>query len=208
VNGFESAVEGVAAFPSFAPLFDEQQRWLHVLHLPSGDPLAEVREALAKSETATSKSETALSEIEMLFSNRNHRCHLVAGAALLLAGANERSRAAMWRALDEGTWSAPQLAACAFLIDPQFEAEAKRRLRDGSGWPKLLGALSALIRRLPAPPVAVLAGLADPRLTSHEAKDGAHYSIDWLDRLWSVSASSDRARWLRSPTPAAPGSAP
>ena len=197
---FESAVDGLEAFPSFAALFDEDQRWLHVLHLPSGDPLGEIR-------TAISKSETAISEIEALLSNRNHRCHLVAGAALLCGGANRRTIAALWRTLDGGTWAAAQLCACAYLIDPDFEAQAKRRIADPKAWPKLRGALFGLLA-LVKPPSAMLLAQVAGALEDEEAKNGRHYALDWLARLGEVSAAADRARWLRSPPPAASGTAP
>lgn len=200
MSGFESAVEGLEAFPSFAPLFDEQQRWLHLLHLPSGDPLADIR-------TAISKNETAISEIEALLSNRNHRCHLVAGAALVCGGATPRTVAALWRTLDGGTWAAAQLCACAYLIDPDFETQARKRIVDARTWPKLRGALFGLLALVKPPSPMLLAQVAGA-LEDDEAKNGRHYAIDWLARLAEVSADADRARWLRSPPRAAANTAP
>jgi hypothetical protein len=200
LSSFESAVEGLESFPSFAPLFDEQQRWLHVLHLPTGDPFAEIR-------TQISRTETAVSEIEALLSNRNHRCHLVAGAALLCGGATPQTIAALWRTLDAGTWAAAQLCACAYLIDPDFEAQAKRRILDGKAWPKLRGALFGLAALVKPPAPTLLAQVAGA-LEDEEARNGRHYAIDWLERVGEVSADADRARWLRSPPRAAASTAP
>jgi hypothetical protein len=198
MNEFESPVEGLEKFPSFAPLFGADQHWLRALHLPSGDPLAEIKTAVSKTKTGILETKT---EILEMFANRNHRCHLVAGAALLCGGADEGTVAALWRTLDAGTWAAAQLAACAYLVDPQFDANARRRMSDAATWPKLRGALFGLDALDHGPPLALLAA-AGRALEAQEAKDGRHYALQWLRRIAEVSAPEDRARWQRSPPPA------
>jgi hypothetical protein len=36
----------------------------------------------------------------------------------------------LWGRLDQGSWVAPQVAVVLFMIDPEFEAQARQRLED------------------------------------------------------------------------------
>ena len=189
--GFEPpSREVAAAFPTFGPLLSDESRYLALLHLPKeAAPFDELGALFARSPDAAR-------ELDALFSHGDWRGHLVAALAMLVSGETS-ALSALWRRLDLGTWVAPQLAAAAFVIDPEFEARARQRLA-GDAPPKTQGALGALYRRLPSPRLSILAQLAEPRLTrSQEGQDGARYAIEWLDRLTEVAPPSLKARWPR-----------
>ncbi len=192
MTSFEPELDVFSDFPSFRPLFAPEPRYLALLHLPSADGLfEELAAALARSPDATA-------ELRALFSHRNHRCHLVAAATLLIADHLE-CLDALWAALDAGTWASPQVAAVAFVLDAAFEERARKRLLQPGGFPKTVAALGALYRRLEAPRLTVLARLDDPALVkSPDGRDGAHYAGQWLGRLYEVSPPARQACWVRA----------
>jgi hypothetical protein len=195
MSGFEPPPpERASDFPSFRPLFDDAKGYLALLHLPSESPWFEPLER------ALAASPDADAELAALFAERNWRCHLVAATALLVSGASPARLDALWGALDAGSWAAPQLAVIAWLLDEQFEARARSRILSAR-WPKTLGALGQLYRKLPSPGVQVLARLADPTLaTDPEARDGALYADEWLGKLARATPELMRARFCRSPS--------
>lgn len=85
--------------------------------------------AIAAIRRATSRR-GADDAVTVMLQDRNWRPHLVALVAL------HESRTASgigdcWRAFDRGSWVAPQIAAVLSLIDPDFDSNAVRRLREG-----------------------------------------------------------------------------
>ena len=189
--GFEPPADEVAAaFPTFRSLLSVESRYLALLHLPKEQaPFDELIALL-------SESPDAASELDALFAHGDWRGHLVAALAMLASG-EPHAVAALWRRLELGTWVAPQLAAAAFVLDPDFETRARAHL-GGDAPLKTQAALGALYRRLPSPRLTVLAQLGEPRLTrSQEGQDGARYALEWLDRLIEVAPPSVKARWPR-----------
>src|SRR5262249_461244 len=82
------------------------------------------------------------SEAVSLLDDPRWRGQLVACHATVISGSDVDLDAALWRAIDGGSWVAPQLAVTSFLLDPEFEARAEQRLlsvtRRG---PKVIAAL-------------------------------------------------------------------
>jgi hypothetical protein len=110
--------------------------------------------------------------------------------------------APIWRAIDGASWVAPQLVACAFLVEPAFVARAEERLLGVERRPpKTMGALVRAYHRLPAPRMPVVAQLRrhDMLLASEEAHVGIRGFDAWLDGLPSLASDASRARWLRLP---------
>lgn len=108
----------------------------------------------------------------------------------------------LWRAIDGASWVAPQLVACAFLVDPAFLARAEERLLGVERRPpKTLGALVRAYHRLPSPRLPVVAQLHrhDALLVSEEARVGIRGVDAWLDRLPVLASATARARWIRLP---------
>ena len=166
MSSFEPEPDVFSDFPSFRPLFAPEPRYLALLHLPSADGLfEELAAALGRSPDPTSR-------LRALFQHRNHRCHLVAAATMLIADHLE-CLDSLWGALDAGTWASPQVAAVAFVLDAAFEERARQRLLQAGGFPKTVAALGALYRRLESPRLTVLARLDDPALKSPDGRDGA-----------------------------------
>ena len=128
------------------------------------------------------------------------RGQLVACAAIVIAGSDRDLDVALWRALDGGSWVAPQLVVTAFLLDPEFEARAEERLlsvtRRG---PKVIAALVRAYHRLPKPRMNVVAQLArhDPLLATEDGRTGIFGVDGWLDRLPQHCDAVMQQRWLR-----------
>lgn len=77
----------------------------------------------------------------------NWRTALAGIAACIVLGPNETTIALLWQRLRDGSWVAPQLAAAAHLLDPDFSTHARAFLTSDYRWfDKLAG------RAPPAPP--------------------------------------------------------
>lgn len=118
-----------AAFPSFAPLFQER--------MPSGVPAhlqllnlgPRAVEAVDAVRDATMRSGERLDvEIAALLAESNWRPQLVGAVAVLVANANDVRLTALWSAIDRPCWSSPQLVAVASFADAAFDARARARL--------------------------------------------------------------------------------
>ena len=188
---FEGALEDTSDFPAFAGLLADDTRWLVLQHLPSRPDLLDgVRAAL-------STSADPLGELRALFRHRNHRCHLVA-AATQLVRVQPDALEALWATLAGGTWAAPQLAAVAWLTDPDFEPRAQELLQREDAPAKSRAAVGALYRRLPAPSLRVLARLEAPDRADSSARDGSRYAVEWLERLLAITPAEARVGWMRA----------
>lgn len=71
--------------------------------------------------------------VDAMFASPDWRPHLIAATALLLDGRRRLDPAAMWRAIDAGSWVTPQLVATAYLIDPAFVERLRERIESGCG---------------------------------------------------------------------------
>ena len=67
-------------------------------------------------------------EIAELFEQINWQQHLPAAVATVLSPRRVKAIPALWNAFDHGSWVMPQLAAVAYLVDPDFEANATGRV--------------------------------------------------------------------------------
>lgn len=119
-----------ALYPSFGALFEAQQGstvslYLELLNLadPHGTELAV--SAIQRSLMLSPDSDA---EIVALLEDVNWRSQLVGATAILIGGASDRTLAALWHAMDCGSWVSPQLAVTAFLADPDFELQARSRI--------------------------------------------------------------------------------
>jgi hypothetical protein len=124
--------------------------------------------------------------IEALFDDRNWRGHLVGAIALLLDGGARLDTVALWRALDSGSWVAPQLVVTAYFADPAFQEHLMERIsalspveRHSATGPggtvhrsaKLLVSLLSMGKRLPALSSFLQQASADPDLAALLEKD-------------------------------------
>lgn len=119
------ATSPFAAFGVFAPLFDEG-RYLTFLNL-SHEPQDNVAALAAIVQAAAPSLEADIATL--LSPAHGWRPQVVgASAAIAVGGVSEPTIRALWAALEEPSWASPQLAAAAFLLDPDFEARARRRI--------------------------------------------------------------------------------
>ena len=70
-------------------------------------------------------------QIVALLDDYNWRPQLVGAVTMGLGVAGETSRDALWHAFDSGSWVSPRLAVIAFLVDENFEAQARMRMEAG-----------------------------------------------------------------------------
>lgn len=119
------ATSPFAAFGVFAPLFDEG-RYLTFLNL-SHEPRDNVAALTAIVEAAAPSLEADIATL--LSPAHGWRPQVVgASAAIVVGGVSEPTIRALWTALEEPGWASPQLAAAAFLLDPNFDARVRRRI--------------------------------------------------------------------------------
>ena len=199
-------------YAAFQPLFERAEGvpvplYLTLLNFNVGSGY-EI--AIATLERVLGQNTDLTSEIVALLDDFPWRPQLVGAAAMGLGAANEESRAALWRAFDGGSWVSPQLAAIAFLVDEDFEAQARHRMEakcpinrerlEGLDWlvrhsaagpssfashaSKALSSLAALCQRLPtaAPWLGPLLAREDVEQSIKADYDGGgQIATDWLD---------------------------
>lgn len=118
---------------SFAQLFEPSPTgnayYMSLLAL-DGDNAREALERVAQGLKLSPHSEDEL--VTLLYPDRGWRQNLVGLTGVVLRGSFNRLVAALWKAFDAGSWVMPQLAVAAFLRDPDFDAQAKRRIEAAS----------------------------------------------------------------------------
>jgi hypothetical protein len=113
------------------PLFEPLPRsasvpgYLTLLHLQP----REAKTAISVIMECCRKSPDAHQDIGRLFDQPDWRPHLVAAVALAAFGYDENTLIKLWSAFDSGSWVTPQLAAVAYLRDPDFAENARVRVR-------------------------------------------------------------------------------
>ena len=70
-------------------------------------------------------------QVVALLNDLNWRPQLVGATAIGLGAGSTDTIAALWQAIDSGSWTSPQLGAIAFLVDPDFQHNAKTRIEKG-----------------------------------------------------------------------------
>ncbi|MEZ4362653.1 MAG: hypothetical protein R3B48_20850 [Kofleriaceae bacterium] len=133
-----------------------------------------------------------------MLADRNWRPTLAAATAIALGPRDGRYAAALWSALDGGTWVAPQVAVVLEHHDPEFTSAATLRVArrcalDGSRWGeatrgqpdgKALAALLQLLER--ALPEEVARWRSDPTILDALARSvdrGEEIARRWRERL-------------------------
>ena len=115
-------------YPVFQPLFEQAEDisvplYLTLLNLGRGS-----EKATARLRQILKDQDDLTPQITALFDDFNWRPQLVGAVALGLGITGTKSRAALWRAFDSGSWVSPQLAAIASLVDEDFEQQARTRI--------------------------------------------------------------------------------
>lgn len=124
-NASDSAASPFAIFGVLAPIFDEG-RYLTFLNL-SHEPEDNVAALKAIVQAAAPSLEADI--MTMLAPTDGWRPQVVgASAAIALGSVSAPVIEALWAALDQPSWVAPQLVAAAFLLDPDFDARARSRI--------------------------------------------------------------------------------
>ncbi len=110
-------------FGVFAPVFESAHGYLALLGLSSDDCTDSVR--LVRRCANADEDHTA---ILGLLDDLNWRPTLVGAVAAVFMPYDARITEALWQRFDAGSWVAPQIAVVLAEIDPDFLAEARRRL--------------------------------------------------------------------------------
>ena len=119
------AASPFTAFGVFASLFDEGRHltFLNLRHEPQDNVAALMAIVQAAAPSLEADIATLLSPAH------GWRPQVVgASAAIAIGVASEPTIRALWAALEEPNWASPQLAAAVFLLDPDFDARARRRI--------------------------------------------------------------------------------
>ncbi|MEM7224822.1 MAG: hypothetical protein AAF495_17720 [Pseudomonadota bacterium] len=90
-----------------------------------------VETALPRLQTATDDPNWEAFAIEFL-QDQNWRLHLIASSSLLYRP-SERVLSVLWQTFDRGSWVAPQMGAVAYLCDPHFPENARKRIGHAGG---------------------------------------------------------------------------
>ncbi len=201
-------------YPAFQPLFEHAEGVPVPLHLTLLNLSDDCQIALERIRRILEGIADLTPQLVALLDDYNWRPQLVGAVAMELGAAKEESRAALWRAFDSGSWVSPQLAAVAFLVDDDFERQARLRIEagcpinrerlEGLDWivrhsaagpisfsahsSKALSSLVALSQRLPhASWLAPLLERGDIQQSIQSDRDGGgRIAVRWLDRFVSV----------------------
>jgi hypothetical protein len=111
-------------FGVFSPLFDSEPGYLELLHLDGSKSNLAVSRVI---ECGRLSSDPFL-DIGRMLDEANWR-PLVAAVALSVLGYNRVAFTKLWSAFDAGSWVTPQLAAVAYLRDPDFSDRARGRVQ-------------------------------------------------------------------------------
>ena len=114
-------------FGIFEPVFKSPHSYLSLLGLGASD----AAEAVDLVRRCCSTSSEPGSDICRLLDDKNWRPHLVGAVAVIICGTHPETISRLWKRIDYGSWVTPQLGAALFLVDPDFEAESRRRLEAG-----------------------------------------------------------------------------
>ncbi len=107
----------------------------------------EIQEEVAKLRAALAEptSSHLQRDIALLLRARNWRFHNIACVAIACTGASEKLLIELWNCIRAGSWTAPQLAATAAYIDPEFHQRAVPLIEDSSTYYKSIVALANLL---------------------------------------------------------------
>lgn len=123
-GGFGIFVEMVQCAGTKAGKEEGVPRYLTLLNLTGG-----AQETVRIIQEVIRRCPNAREEILSLLHGNNWRPHLVAAVAVLLTEEKRDLVDALWDSFDRGSWVAPQLAATAFLSDPDFPVHAWERIK-------------------------------------------------------------------------------
>ena len=111
----------------FQPLFvQEEPSYLPLLNLPP-----EAASAIHFIADVVHRTSDYRPRVLALLNDPGWRLHLVGAIAVLLSDDREEFSAALWSAVDQGSWVSPQLVVVLSRCDPQFVTNAKERILSG-----------------------------------------------------------------------------
>jgi len=132
-------------FGAFAPLFEDSIAYLTLLNCDHGS-----KDAIALVMKCCAAVSNPYRDICQLLRQPNWRPNLVGAVAIAALGHDPEATSQLWVTIDRGSWVTPQLAATAFLRDPQFTDHALERLQRGAmRSAKAASSLVHLLQRLP-----------------------------------------------------------
>ena len=213
-----SEVSPFEKFPSFRPMFEKADGAPIATYMELLDLGVNSKSAVTKMRQLLQSNRDLTSEIIALLEDINWRPQIVAAVAMGLSKKYALSCCdALWKAFDSGSWVLPQLAAVAFLVDSDFQKQARLRIEagcpinsdrlQGLDWTvrhnaagpisfdahakKALSSLASLSRLLPN------AEWVDPLLSSEEIiqaikddrENGGGIATRWLDNFVSLQQS-------------------
>jgi hypothetical protein len=148
-----------------------------------------VRDEIAKLRTALAQpSPTHLErDIIALLRARNWRHHNLACVAIACSGASETLLLELWRCIQSGSWTSPQLAATAAFTDPAFYQKGLQLVEDHSTYYKSIVSLASLLNA--TQPEITLSELARANLSEAETIDQDHsgdIAVAWYQNLVEV----------------------
>ena len=111
-------------FGIFEPVFASPHGYLALLGLGGSD----ADKAVALVRNCCANASNPFPDICRLLDDTNWRPHLVAAVAVIVSGFNSEAVARLWKRVDCGSWVTPQITTALFLIDPEFESQARARL--------------------------------------------------------------------------------
>lgn len=114
-------------FGTFEPVFQSAHGYLALLNLSSGDE-AEAVELVRRCCQNVPHPDP---EICKLLADSNWCRHLVAAVAAILVKPDRDVVKSLWHRMDLGSWVSPQIGVALHIVDPDFEAESRRRLEAG-----------------------------------------------------------------------------
>lgn len=164
--------EHTMGFPSFAPFFEVSAQYYALLN--------GLRPELVEEITACVQASNQLEDEVCALMALGWRSQIVGAVALLCGAATPRTIAATWRALDQDSWAAPQLAVVIAAVDPDAPREMRKRL--------LLGC-----------PVLPASEQDEPSPPKRQVQQGASARSSlkaWTTYCWRVGMEAEGMSWL------------
>jgi hypothetical protein len=114
-------------FGIFEKVFQDWRGYLPLLNLSTED----APESVKLVQRCCNEATDPFPDICHLLKEYNWRPHLVAAVAMINTGYQATALKLLWRLVDTGSWVTPQLGVALFLVDPDFQSQARIRLEAG-----------------------------------------------------------------------------
>jgi hypothetical protein len=155
--------------------------YLAFLSLRGSDIKAEVQKL--RSALSVPTSQHLERDIAVLLQASNWRFHNIACVAIACCGASDELLSQLWRRVQLGSWTSPQLAATAAFVDPSFASKASSMVEDQSTYYKSIVGLAALLGQSQLPSLSPVAQVNIAEASAIDRDNSGAIAVGWHANL-------------------------